>query len=66
MKQQDYHFSLKNNFTTKDLNTCTEEEIPNNEFQKTIVQMIIDLKEGTQKLVFDLKEDKQLNDLKRI
>jgi hypothetical protein len=32
----------------------------------TIVKTINDLKEETQKLVFDLKEDKQLNDLKRI
>jgi hypothetical protein len=38
-------------------NTCTEEKLSNNEFQKTIVKMINKLKEETQKLIFDLKED---------
>jgi hypothetical protein len=52
--------------TTKDLNTCIEEEISNNEFQKPIVKMINDLKEETQNLVFEHKEDvnKQLNNLR--
>jgi hypothetical protein len=57
MKQQDNHSPSKTNSTTKDLNTCVEEEISNDEFQKTIVKMINDLKEETQNLVFDLKED---------
>jgi hypothetical protein len=66
MKQQDNCSPSKANSTTKDLNTCIEEEILNNEFQKTIVKMINSLKEETQKLVFDIKEDvnKQLNKLK--
>jgi hypothetical protein len=58
MKQQDNHFPSKANCTTKDPNTCVEEELSSNEFQKTIVKMINDLKEETQKLVFDLKECK--------
>jgi hypothetical protein len=66
MKQQDNCSPSKANSTTKDVNTCIEEEILNNEFQKTIVKMINSLKEETQKLVFDIKEDvnKQLNKLK--
>jgi hypothetical protein len=66
MKQQKNHSLSKANSTTKDPNTCLEEEPSNNEFHKTIVKMINDLKEETQKLVFDQKEDmnKQLNDLK--
>jgi hypothetical protein len=65
-KQQDNYSSSKVNSTTKDPNTYVEEEVSNNEFQKTTVEMINDLKEETQKLVFDLKEDmnKQLNELK--
>jgi gas vesicle protein len=53
--------------TTKDLNTSTEEEISNNEFQKAIVKMINELKGEIQKLISDLKEDvnKQLNELKK-
>jgi hypothetical protein len=41
-----------------------QKEISNNEFQRTIVKMINDLKEETQKLVFVLKGDmnKQLNE----
>jgi hypothetical protein len=60
--------SLKVNSTTEELNTCVEEDISNNEFQKIVVEMINNLKEETQKLVFDFKEDvnKQLNELKRI
>jgi hypothetical protein len=63
MKKQDKRFPSKANSTTKDLSTCIEEELLKNEFQKTIVKMIEDLKEETQKLVFDLKEimNKQLN-----
>jgi hypothetical protein len=40
--------------------------ISNNEFQKTIVNIINNVKEETQKLVFDLKVDvyKQSNELK--
>jgi hypothetical protein len=66
MKEQDNHSPSKANSTTKDPDTCVEEEL-SNEFQKTIVKMIQDnLKLKTQKLVFDLKENvnKQLNDLK--
>jgi hypothetical protein len=57
MKQQDNHSPLKVKSTTKDLNTCVEEELSNSELQQTIVKMINDLKEETQKLVFDFKED---------
>jgi hypothetical protein len=66
MKQQDNCSSSKANANTKDLNTCVQEEILNNEFQKNPVKMINNLKEETQKLVFDLKEDvkKQLSELK--
>jgi hypothetical protein len=66
MKQQKNCFPSKANSTTKDLNTCIEEELSNNECQKTIVKMINNFKEETQKLVFDLKEDinKQLNGFK--
>jgi hypothetical protein len=39
------------------LNTCAEKELSNNEFQKTIVKMMNDLKEEIQKLVFDHKEN---------
>jgi hypothetical protein len=66
MKQQDSHSPSKANSTTKDPNICLEEELSNNEFQKIIIKMINDLKEQTQKLVFDLKGDmnKQRNELK--
>jgi hypothetical protein len=66
VKQQDNHSPSKANSATKDLNICIEEELLNNEFQKTIVKVINNLKEETQKLVFDLKEEgsKQLNKLK--
>jgi hypothetical protein len=57
MKQQDNHSPSKANSTTKDLNTCAEKELSNNEFQKTIVKMMNDLKEEIQKLVFDHKEN---------
>jgi hypothetical protein len=57
LKQQDNHSPSKVNATTKDLNTCVEGEISNNEFQKTKGKMINNLKEETQKLVFDHKED---------
>jgi hypothetical protein len=57
MKRKDNHSPSKANSTTKDLNTCIEEELSNNEFQKEIVKMINELKEETQKQVFDLKED---------
>jgi hypothetical protein len=56
MKQQDNCSPSKANSNTKDLNTCVEEELSNNEFQKTIVKMINNLKEETQKLVFGLKK----------
>jgi hypothetical protein len=45
MKQQNKHSPTRANFTTKNLNTCIEEELSNNEFQKPIVKMINDLKE---------------------
>jgi hypothetical protein len=52
--------------TRSKANSTTKEEISNNEFQKTIVKMINNLKKVTKKLVFDLKENvnKQLNELK--
>jgi hypothetical protein len=56
MEQQDNHSPSKANCATKDPNTCVEKELSNNEFQKTI-EKINNLKEETQKLVFDLKED---------
>jgi hypothetical protein len=37
----------KVNSTSKDPNTCVEEEVSNNKFQKTIVKMINNLKEET-------------------
>jgi hypothetical protein len=66
MKQQDNQSPSKANSTTKDSNNYVKEELPNNEFQKTIVKVINNLKEDTQKLIFDLKENvnKQLNELK--
>jgi hypothetical protein len=48
--------SLKSQLLTKDLNKSVEEEISNNEFQKTIVKLSNELTEETQKLVADLKE----------
>jgi hypothetical protein len=50
MKKQDNHSPSKANSTTKDSNTCVEEELSNNEFQKTIIKIINNLKEETQKL----------------
>jgi hypothetical protein len=47
MKQKDNSSPSKANSTTKDLNTCIEEEISNIEFQK-IVRIINELKEETQ------------------
>jgi hypothetical protein len=47
MKQQDNHSPSKASSTIKDLNTCVEEVISNNRFQKTIVKRINDLKEVT-------------------
>jgi hypothetical protein len=66
MKQQDTLSPSKANSITKDLNTCIEENLSNNEFQKTVIKVINDLEEETQKLMFDLKKDmnKQLNELK--
>jgi hypothetical protein len=46
----------KANSSTKDLNKSVEEEISNNEFQKTIVKLSNELSEQTQKFVSDLKE----------
>jgi hypothetical protein len=57
MNQQDNHSPSKANSTSKDPNTCVEEELSNNEFQKTKVKIINDLKEETQKLVFDLNKN---------
>jgi hypothetical protein len=48
MKLQGNHSPSKSNSTTKDLNTCIEDKVSNNEFQKTIVKMINNLKEETQ------------------
>jgi hypothetical protein len=61
----DYSLS-KVNSTSKGPNPCVEEELSNNESQKTIVKMINYFREETQKLVFDLKENmnEQLNKLK--
>jgi hypothetical protein len=47
MKQQVNHSTSKAYATAKDLNTFIEEEISNNEFQKTTVKTINDLKEET-------------------
>jgi hypothetical protein len=44
----------KANFTTKDPDTCIEEELLNNEIKKTVVKIINDLKEERQKLVFQV------------
>jgi hypothetical protein len=57
MKQQDNCSPSKANSTTKDLNNCIEKEISNIKFQKIIVRSINKLKEETQKLASDLKED---------
>jgi hypothetical protein len=57
MKGQDNCSTSKANSIGKDLNTCIEEEISNKEFQKSVVKIINNFKEKTQKLVFDLKED---------
>jgi hypothetical protein len=57
MKYQDNCSPSKGNHTTKNLNTCVEEEISNTECQETIVKMINELKEETQKLVPDLKDN---------
>jgi hypothetical protein len=50
MKQQDNCSQSKAKSTTKEPNTCVEEELSNKEFQKTIVKMINDLKEEIQKI----------------
>jgi hypothetical protein len=47
MKEQDNCSLSKANSTTKDLNTCVEEELSNNKFQKIIVKMINELKKPT-------------------
>jgi hypothetical protein len=47
MKQQDNHSPSKPNSTTKDPKTCVEDELSYNEFQKTIVKMINNLKVET-------------------
>jgi hypothetical protein len=58
IKQQDNCSSSKANPTTKDPNTCVEEELSNNEFQKTIiVKMTNGLREEIQKLLFDLNNN---------
>jgi hypothetical protein len=48
MKQQDNNSPSKVHSTTKDPSTCIEEELSNNEFQKTIVKIINDFKEETE------------------
>jgi hypothetical protein len=55
MKEQDNLSLSKANSITKDPDTCIEEELSNNEFQKTIVKMINDLIEETQELEFTSK-----------
>jgi hypothetical protein len=62
MKHKDNCSSSKANYTTKDLNNCIEEEISNIKLKK-IVRMTNELKEETQKIVSNIKEDvnKQLN-----
>jgi hypothetical protein len=40
MKQQEKCSPLKGNATSKDLNTHVEEEISNNELQKTILKLV--------------------------
>jgi hypothetical protein len=45
MKQQNNHSPSKANSTTKD-HTSVEEELSNIEFQKTIIEVINDPKEG--------------------
>jgi hypothetical protein len=57
MKQQDNHSPSKANSTTKNSNAYIEEQLSNNEFEKTTVKMINNLKEETQMLILDLKED---------
>jgi hypothetical protein len=66
MKQHDNCSPSEANSTTKDLNNCVKKAISNGEFQKTIIKVINELKEETQKLASYLKEDvnKQLNELK--
>jgi hypothetical protein len=49
----------KANSSTKDLNKSVEEEILNNEFQKTIVKLINELNEEIQKLVLTSKRLEQ-------
>jgi hypothetical protein len=51
--------SSKANSSTKDLNKSVEEEILNNEFQKTIVKLINELNEEIQKLVLTSKRLEQ-------
>jgi hypothetical protein len=46
MKEQDNRSLSKANSTTKDPNTCVEEELSSNELKK-ILKMINDLKEET-------------------
>jgi hypothetical protein len=57
IKSQSHHYSSKH---------LHREDSSNNEFQKTVVKMINDLKEKKQKLVLELKENmnKQLSELK--
>jgi disulfide oxidoreductase YuzD len=66
MKQQNNCSPSKANAITNGLNASIEEKISNNEFQKTVVKIINDLKGEKQKIVFDFKKDmnKQLNELK--
>jgi hypothetical protein len=50
MKEQDNCSPTKTNSTTKDQNTCIEEALSNNEFQKTIIKIINDLKKRNTKV----------------
>jgi hypothetical protein len=66
MNQKSNIFPSKAHSITKNLNNSEEEKISNIEFQK-IIRMTNEVKEVTQKLVFDLREDMntQLNNSKR-
>jgi hypothetical protein len=55
--KQDNCSPSKANSSIKDPDTCIEEKLSNNEFQKTIIKLMNDFKEETQNLVFDIKEN---------
>jgi hypothetical protein len=57
MQNETARQQLSSNSITKGLNACTEEEIATTDFQKAIIKMINELKEESQKLISDLKDD---------